>query len=92
MKELREYKYITSNLLVESGMQEKFITSKDLEKVIIDYIIANNIVYPSNSPVDGYVTKGVIKNDNDIIHAGINVASKIKDEVKSPLNGVVVVA
>ena len=89
---LREYKYITSNLLIESGLQEEVINSKDLEKIIIDYIIANNIVHPSISPVDGYVTRGVLKNEKDIIHAGISIASKIKDEIKSPLDGLVVVA
>ena len=34
----------------------------------------------------------MLKRDNEIIHAGINVASKIKDQIKVPPDGLVVVA
>ena len=92
LDQLRKYKYITSNLLIESGLKTATIDSEDMEKIIIDYIMANNMIYPSSAPVEGYVTKGTLKRDNEIIHAGVNVASKIKDQIKAPLNGVVVVA
>ena len=92
LNQLREYKYVTSNLLIESGIKEKTLESEDLEKLIIEYILENNLVYPSVPPVDGYVTRGVIKNDKDIVYAGINIASKIQDHVKSPLDGLVVIA
>ena len=92
LDQLRKYKYITSNLLIESGLKTTTIDSEDMEKIIIDYIMANNMIYPSSAPVEGYVTKGILKRDNEIIHAGVNVASKIKDQIKAPLNGVVVVA
>ena len=92
LNQLREYKYITSNLLIESGIKEKTLESEDLEKLIIEYILENNLVYPSIPPVDGYVTRGVVKNDKDVVYAGINIASKIQDYVKSPLDGLVVIA
>ena len=92
LDQLRKYKYITSNLLIESGMVEEVVRSDDLERIIVDYIIANNILYPSNPPVDGYVTKGIVKRNNEIVHAGINIASKFKDEILSPLDGIVVLA
>ena len=92
LDQLRKYKYITSNLLIESGLKTATIDSEDMEKIIIDYIMANNMIYPSSVPVEGYVTKGTLKRDNEIIHAGVNIASKIKDQIKAPLNGVVVVA
>ena len=92
LDQLREYKYITSNLLIESGLREEMISSKDLEKIIIDYIIANDMIYPSDPPVNGYVTKGVLKNDKEVIHAGISIASKIRDEIKAPLDGIVIIA
>ena len=92
LDQLREYKYITSNLLVESGLKESTISSQDLEKIIIDYIILNNMIYPSDAPVEGYVTKGIDKKNDKVIHAGINIASKINDEIKSPLEGVIVSA
>ena len=89
---LRKYKYITSNLLIESGLREGVVSSDDLEQIIIDYIIAHNIIHPSSPPIEGYVTKGLYKDDKDIIHAGLNIASKSKDQVISPLDGIVVVA
>ena len=92
LDQLRKYKYITSNLLIESGLKTAAIDSEDMEKIIIDYIMANNMIYPSSAPVEGYVTKGILKRDSEIIHAGINVASEIKDQIKAPLNGIVVVA
>jgi len=92
LDQLQQYKYVTSNLLIESGMRREIINSEDLEKIIIDYIIENNLAYPSTPPVNGYVTKGILKNDKEITHAGISIASKIKDDVKAPLEGVVVVA
>jgi len=92
LDQLKEYKYVTSNLLIESGVREEVVNSEDLEKIIIDYIIANNIIHPSTPPIDGYVTKGIIKNGENVIHAGISVASKIKDGVTSPLDGIVIVA
>ena len=92
LDKLRKYKYITSNLLIESGVIEKVVKSDDLEKIIVDYIIANNIIYPSTPPVNGYVTKGILKSDDKIIHAGINIAAKFKDKILSPLDGIVVLA
>ena len=92
LDQLRKYKYITSNLLIESGSKTTTIDSEDMEEIIINYIIANDMIYPSSAPIDGYVTKGVLRRDNEIIHAGINVASKIKDQIKVPLDGLVVVA
>jgi len=89
---LREYKYITSNLLIESGVSQESIKSEELEKIIVDYIIVNDMIYPENPPVDGYVTKGVIKNGNQVIYAGINIASKLQENVESPLPGIVVLA
>ena len=50
------------------------------------------MIYPENPPVDGYVTKGVIKNGNQVIYAGINIASKLQENVESPLPGIVVLA
>ena len=32
------------------------------------------MIYPSSAPVEGYVTKGILKRDSEIIHAGVNVA------------------
>ena len=92
VNKLRDYKYVTSNLLIESGMREESLSPEELDKLIIDYIIANNILYPELAPVNGYVTQGVSRGDENIAHAGINIASKIKDDVKSPLDGVVIVA
>ena len=57
LDQLRKYKYITSNLLIESGLKTATIDSEDMEKIIIDYIMANNMIYPSSAPVEGYVTK-----------------------------------
>ena len=92
LSELRSFKYVTSNLLVESGLREENIKSDDIEKIIIDYIISNNMIYPEDAPVEGYVTKGIVKNRNDVIHAGIDIASKFQDKVKSPLPGIVIFA
>ena len=92
LDQLRKYKYITSNLLIESGLQESVVDSEDLEKIIIDYIIANNMIYPSTPPVEGYVTRGLLEVDREIVHAGINVASKARDQIKAPLDGVIIVA
>ena len=92
LDQLREYKYITSNLLIESGLKESTVSSGDLEKIIIEYIVANKMIYPSEKPIDGYVTKGTFKKNDEVIHAGINIASKINDEIKSPLDGLVVSA
>jgi len=92
LDQLKKYKYITSNLLIESGLQESVVESEDLERIIIDYIIANNMIYPSTPPVEGYVTRGFLKTDQEVVHAGINIASKTKDEIKAPLDGVIIVA
>ena len=89
---LRKHKYITSNLLIESGLRETVVSSEDLEQIIIEYIITHNIIHPSSPPIEGYVTKGVYKKDKDILHAGLNIASKNRDQVISPLDGIVVVA
>lgn len=92
LDQLREYKYVTSNLLIESGLKESQLNSDDLEEIIVNYIISNKMIYPTIPPVEGYVTKGVSKNNNEFVHAGLNIASKVKDEIKSPLDGLVVVA
>ena len=92
LDECENHEYVMSNLLVESGVKEDLVKSKDLEKIIIDYMIMNNLVHPSDPPVDGYVTRGVTKHENEVVHAGISIASKNKDEIKSPLGGIVIVA
>tara|TARA_B100001250_G_scaffold404501_1_gene420577 strand:- start:938 stop:1639 length:702 start_codon:yes stop_codon:yes gene_type:complete len=90
LQELRKFKYVTSNLLIDSGLNTKLISSNDLEQIIVNYIIENNIVYPGKPPVNGYVTRGVIKNKEGVVRAGLDIASKLNDEVKSPLPGIVI--
>ena len=44
LDQLRKYKYITNNLLIESGSKTTTIDSKDMEEIIINYIIANDMI------------------------------------------------
>ena len=73
--------------LEQKGVQKHLIESSNLDKLIIDYILVNGLDYPEDVPVDGIVTKGILSIDGEIVYPGIDIATELKDKVKSPLSG-----
>ena len=64
LRELREYKIAMENLLIKNGVNKDLVNAGNLEEIIMDYIMANNMIHPEEAPVDGYVTRGILKNDS----------------------------
>jgi len=87
LKELRQYKKAVEPMLIQKGIKKEIVKSNNLEQLIIDYFMANELPYPEDPPVDGIVTKGIIRNDGDIIYSGIDIASESKNDIRSPLPG-----
>ncbi len=87
LKELRQYKKAVEPMLIRQGIKKEIVKSNNLEQLVIDYVMANKLPYPEDPPVDGIVTKGIIKSDGNIIYSGIDIASESKNNIKSPLAG-----
>ena len=87
LKELRQYKKIVEPMLIGQGIKKEIVKSNNLEQLVINYIMANELPYPEDPPVDGIVTKGIVKRNGDIIYSGIDIASESKNNIKSPLAG-----
>ena len=87
LKDLRKYKEVTKPLLENQGVKKEIAASNNLENIVIDYMLANNLDYPEDAPVEGVVTQGILEVNGDIVYSGIDIASESKENVKSPLSG-----
>ena len=52
LKDLRKYKEVTKPLLENQGVKKEIAASNNLENIVIDYMLANNLDYPEDAPVE----------------------------------------
>ena len=87
---LRSYKNHMTGIAKDIDALAILDSLKYNDKFLINYFEKNKKIYPKIPPVSGYVSQGLILNDPDNKHFGIDVAASKKEKVLSAAEGMVV--
>ena len=87
---LRSYKNHMTGIANDVGALAILDSLKYSDKFLINYFEKNKKIYPKIAPVSGYVSQGLILDDIEKKHFGIDVVSSKKEKVLSSAEGMVV--
>jgi hypothetical protein len=87
---LRSYKNHMTGIANDVGALAILDSLKYSDKFLINYFEENKKIYPKIAPVSGYVSQGLILDDIEKKHFGIDVVSSKKEKVLSSAEGMVV--
>ena len=87
---LRSYKNHMTGITKDIGALAILDSLKYNDKFLINYFEKNKKIYPKIAPVSGYVSQGLILNDLEKKHFGIDVVASEKEKVLSAAEGMVV--
>ena len=87
LKRLQKSNILLQNVLGDVEYSGILDSSKTYEKFVSAYYAKHKIPYPDQTPVKGYVTRGLNIEKN---HFGIDIAAKYQDDIYSPEQGRVV--
>ena len=87
---LRSYKNHMTGIANDVGALAILDSLKYNDKFLINYFEENKKIYPKVAPVSGYVSQGLILDDIEKKHFGIDVVASKKEKVLSAAEGMVV--
>tara|TARA_B100000214_G_scaffold363998_1_gene330091 strand:+ start:167 stop:847 length:681 start_codon:yes stop_codon:yes gene_type:complete len=87
---LRSFKNHMTGIANDIGALAILDSLKYNDKFLINYFEENKKIYPKIAPVSGYVSQGLILDEIEKKHFGIDVVSSKKEKVLSSAEGMVV--
>ena len=90
VRDLRRFQNFAIHIIDDLGGEELIKEFPKFEKALIEHFSDIEELIPFNTPVDGFVTQGLVLNQPGYEHYGIDIAAKEREIIKSPASGMVV--
>ena len=85
--DVKQENILLQSLLSDVELVHPMDSSKTYEDFVITYFNNNSLQLPDKLPVDGYVTRGISRDEK---HFGLDIAAKFQDKILSPGEGRVI--
>ena len=87
LRSLKKDHVLLRNIINDLGYSMDLDSSNSYEDFVSKFYSSHNMGYPDLPPVEGYVTRGLQRENN---HLGIDIATKKHNDVRVPIDGRVV--
>jgi len=89
LSDLHRFRIHAGKLIDDLNGWDSFLDYTDADVSLSEYFSDSLMAIPITSPVDGYVTQGLVT-EGENFHTGVDIAAKAGELIRSPAEGLVV--